>query len=246
MLFVLKIAASFLSSAFQGRGPADHTSVSHQPRQPLRRGASLAPPRARTFCSNAVISCSDFASLNLRSLICLLASPEGRERRETCLATGLLKQENSGSWEPNPPPVTSLCLQALAGGPQPSRDRRALFPGARPGGAHEKGGTWERRRQRNGGGGWGGSEKGQRDWASLLPLQASFPFTGAEKFLPALHTAQKVAASRAGNVAPAAPPTGASLCGHLFCILGLHKSTPAPPTRPSCSVSQRKTPPCFL
>lgn len=30
-----------------------------------------------TFCSKAVISCSDFASLNLRSLICLLASPEG-------------------------------------------------------------------------------------------------------------------------------------------------------------------------
>lgn len=29
-----------------------------------------------TFCSNAVISCSDFASLNLRSLICLLASPK--------------------------------------------------------------------------------------------------------------------------------------------------------------------------
>lgn len=32
-----------------------------------------------TFCSRVVTSCSDFTSLNLRSLICLLASPENRK-----------------------------------------------------------------------------------------------------------------------------------------------------------------------
>lgn len=36
----------------------------------------------RTFCSRAVTSCSDFTSLNLSSLICLLASPEESEHQK--------------------------------------------------------------------------------------------------------------------------------------------------------------------
>lgn len=36
-----------------------------------------------TFCSSVVTSCSDFTNLNLRSLICLLASPTEKKIKRT-------------------------------------------------------------------------------------------------------------------------------------------------------------------
>ena len=50
-------------------------TVQHTQRPTVMRNISLT---ALTFCSRAVTSCSDFTTLNLRSLMSLLASPENQ------------------------------------------------------------------------------------------------------------------------------------------------------------------------
>lgn len=67
--------------------------------------------RQHTFCSKAAISCSDFASLNLRSLICLLASPEGRQRKGHRLSSQALEHS-----VPRNHPLTCLSLHRIIQG----------------------------------------------------------------------------------------------------------------------------------
>jgi len=68
-----------------------------------------------TFCSEAVTSCSAFTSLNLKSLICLLASPGRDGRSKAFLSCGRPRRGGAGRSVPARHGVDSLCCSVESG-----------------------------------------------------------------------------------------------------------------------------------